>query len=178
MADMRAGGTVLARPRRDCICSRSAYPAMPRPLPHLLPRPGADRPPRRPVLRLAGAAAMVAAGALLSACGGGVYFSIGDGGERPQVTLVIAPTSARAGETVTLAAGAADDIGIDQVAFYRRDAGGDVLLYALGPSSRYEIQTTIPSSAAAGSTVRYFARATDVAGLRADSAIVTVQVLP
>ena len=114
----------------------------------------------------------------LAACGGGVYFSIGDGGERPQVTLVVAPTAARAGDTLTLAAGAVDDVGIDQVAFYRRDSGGDVLLHALGPSPRYEIQVQVPAGAAAGSTLRYFARATDVAGQRADSNLVAVQVLP
>ena len=79
---------------------------------------------------------------------------------------------------VLAAAGAVDDIGIDQVAFYRRDNGGDVLLYAMGPSARYELQTAIPLGTAPGSAVRYFARATDVAGLRADSAVVSVQVLP
>jgi hypothetical protein len=136
-------------------------------------------PPARPATRRLRPAALAAlASALLAACGGGVYFSSGDGGERPRVSLAVAPSAARAGDTVTLAAGAADDLGIDQVAFYRRDNGGDVLLQALGPSSRYEIQTAIPSGAAAGSTVRYFARATDLAGLRGDSALVAVQVLP
>lgn len=169
-------------PRPSADCAARAHPRVGRACAwahRADPPPSPGSGPRRLRRRLLGAGALAAAAsALLAACGGGVYFSIGDGGERPQVTLVVAPTSARAGDTVTLAAGAADDIGIDQVAFYRRDNGGDVLLYALGPSSRYEIQTTIPGSAAPGSTVRYFARATDVAGLRADSAIVTVQVLP
>lgn len=144
--------------------------------PPACPRQPAGTRAGRRALQAAGVAAVVSA--LLAACGGGVYFSAGDGGERPQVTLVAAPTTARAGDTVTLAAGAVDDLGIDQVAFYRRDSGGDVLLHALGPSARYEIQTAIPATAAAGSTVRYFARATDVAGLRGDSALATVQVVP
>lgn len=142
------------------------------------PSPGLEPHARRRRRLLRAWAAGVAGSALLAACGGGVYFSVGDGGDRPQVTLVVAPTSARPGETVTLAAGAVDDIGIDQVAFYRRDNGGDALLYAMGPSARYELQTAIPLGTAPGSAVRYFARATDVAGLRADSAVVSVQVLP
>ena len=60
----------------------------------------------------------------------------------------------------------------------RRDLGGDVLLYALGPGSRYEIQTVVPLGTPAGSTLRYFARATDVGGQRRDSTLVSVQVLP
>ena len=124
------------------------------------------------------AAWAVAACLGLTSCGGGVYFSIGDGGNPPSVSLVVAPTQARAGDTLTLAAGASDDVGIDQVAFYRRDVGGDVLLYALGPGSRYEIQTGGPRGTPAGSTLRYFARATDVGGQRRDSTLVSVQVLP
>lgn len=113
--------------------------------------------------------------ALVAGCGGGVYVSWGSGGAPPGVALTVQPTTAAVGQTVTLVAAASDDVGIDEVAFYRVDGGNHVLLHAYGPSGGYTLDTVIPPQAA-GVGARYFVRATDVTGLRSDSDVVMVAV--
>lgn len=116
--------------------------------------------------------------ALLSACGGGVSVGIGvdigDGfhdEEPPSVSLVVSPTVAAPGQLLRLAAAASDDRGIEQVAFYRIDNGGTVLLFADGEPP-YAIDTPAPLDGRR--SVQYFARATDVHGRRRDSEAVAV----
>ncbi len=117
--------------------------------------------------------------ALLPACGGGLYVGVGlsddeDDNTPPAVSLVASPSSVGPGDTVRLSAAAADASGIEQVAFYRLDAGRQVLL-GTDDVSPFEWQEAAPSGVA---TLSYFARATDRSGERGDSAIVTVSVRP
>jgi hypothetical protein len=113
----------------------------------------------------------------LSACGGGFYlgydYSYDD--TDPSVSLAVASTSVRAGDVLDISAAAADDSGIDSVAFYRYD---DNSIVRLGSDGRapYDWQLTVPSDGR--SVLRLFARATDWNGNRADSAVVSVNVLP
>lgn len=122
--------------------------------------------------------------AVLAGCGGGISLGWGhgwigwDGGwdqHPPDVSLVVSPTSARAGATITLSAAASDDSGIDEVIFFRRSGDGHVLLGSVGRRP-YTWTTTLPPDASA--SVGYFARAVDVAGRRTDSATATVTVTP
>jgi Bacterial Ig domain len=113
----------------------------------------------------------------LGACGGGFYlgYEYGLDNTPPSVSLAVANTSVRAGDVLRVSAAAADDNGIDNVAFYRLDGNGAVLLGSDGRDP-YEWQVTVPSD---GRTVlTLFARATDWDGNRADSAAVSVNVLP
>ena len=122
--------------------------------------------------------------AVLGGCGGGIYLEwehgwIGwqDDWDRraPDVSLVVSPTSAPAGATVTLSAAASDDQGIDEVIFYRRSGSGSVLLGSVGRSP-YTWSTVLPADASG--SVGYFARAVDVVGRRTDSATVSVTLTP
>jgi hypothetical protein len=135
-------------------------------------------PPRRRSV-LAGLALAVLAG-----CGGGIYLEwehgwIGweDDWDRhaPDVSLVVSPTSAPAGATVTLSAAASDDQGIDEVIFFRRSGSSNVLLGSVGRSP-YTWTTTLPLDASG--SVGYFARAVDVVNRRTDSATVSVTITP
>ena len=113
----------------------------------------------------------------LGACGGGFYldYQYGFDNTPPSVSLAVANTNVRAGDVLRVSAAAADDNGIDTVAFYRLDGNGAVLLGSDGREP-YEWQVTVPSD---GRTVlTLFARATDWDGNRADSAAVSVNVLP
>lgn len=124
-------------------------------------------------------AAIVATAPLLTSCGGGIYLGY-DGRDfddrPPSVELAAAPTSARAGATISLVAAASDDRGIDNVAFYRIDASGNALLLGSDGVAPYTWDTTLPGTGQ--SSVSYLARATDGRGQRTDSAAVSVSVLP
>src|SRR5688572_15365869 len=74
--------------------------------------------------------AAVAAALVLAACGGGVWIGIGDDFDdfSPVVSLAAAATSVRAGESARFVAAASDENGIDEVAFFRVDTGGSVLV--------------------------------------------------
>jgi Bacterial Ig domain len=113
----------------------------------------------------------------LGACGGGFYlgYEYGFDDTPPSVSLAVASTSVRAGDVLQVSAAAADDYGIDSVAFYRLDGNGAVLLGSDGREP-YNWQVTVPSD---GRTVlTLFARATDWDGNRTDSVAVSVNVLP
>ena len=66
----------------------------------------------------------------LGACGGGFYldYQYGFDNTPPSVSLAVANTNVRAGDVLRVSAAAADDNGIDTVAFYRLDGNGAVLL--------------------------------------------------
>jgi hypothetical protein len=115
--------------------------------------------------------------AFLAGCGGGVYFGIGGSSDNrpPSVTLTTAAQSVGAGQTVRYVAAAADESGIDQVALYRQDSAGDVLL---GTDTNAPYEWTIVAPTDGRSTLSVFARATDNNGNQADSAIVTINVTP
>lgn len=128
-------------------------------------------------LRRAAAAPALAA-ALLAGCGGGFFLGIeiGDDGLAPSVSLAASATSVRAGDIVQLVAAASDENGIDNVAFYQLDALGTAALLGADGASPYQWSVAVGS--AAGGSVRFFARATDGSGVRADSNVVTVNVTP
>lgn len=113
---------------------------------------------------------------VLAACGGGLYIGFGDDDfGPPSVSLAAAQTSVRAGDTVRIVAAAADENGIDEVAFYRIDGNGAVRLGSDG-SSPYEWDVAVPADGR--STLRLFARATDGWGERADSNELVLTVTP
>lgn len=112
----------------------------------------------------------------LAGCGGGLYIGIGgDTDEPPSVSLVVDRGSAPAGSVLTFTAAASDDFRVRAVTLYRRDATGDVLI-GTDEQSPYLWDTALPASSTG--QVGYYARAEDDIGQRADSAVVTVQVLP
>jgi Bacterial Ig domain len=113
----------------------------------------------------------------LAACGGGFYLGVdySDDNTDPSVSLAVASTSVRAGDVLRLSAAAVDDNGIDNVAFYRYDGN---TIVPLGSDGRepFNWQLVVPSDGR--SVLTLFARATDWNGNRADSALVSVDVLP
>jgi hypothetical protein len=115
----------------------------------------------------------------LISCGGGLSIGIGYGGSLdvwpPSVSLAAAQSSVAAGAGVMLAAAAADESGIDSVAFYRLDGDREVLLGSDG-SEPFEWQAVAPTDGRTTMTV--FARATDRAGKRADSRALQIAVTP
>jgi hypothetical protein len=113
------------------------------------------------------------AGTGLAACGVGVSIGIGPDDDPPSVSLAAAPSTAAPGELIGLVAAASDDYVVREVLFFRVDAGGDVLI-GRDSSAPYAVETALP--AGASSEVRYFARAVDDAGQRADSQEVAVTV--
>ena len=114
-----------------------------------------------------------AALALLAGCGGGVYLSLGGSfDEPPTVSLVASVSSAVPGQAVRLAAAASDDHGVDQVAFFRIENDSSQTPLGVDFSPPYELDTLVPATARL--QVRYFARATDTAGQRRESATVTI----
>ena len=122
--------------------------------------------------------ATLAAALLLAGCGGGLYLGWGnccDSGA-PSVSITTAQSSVQAGATLRVVAAASDsDSGIDEVAFYRVDAGADTRLGSDG-SAPYEWNVIVPSDGR--STLTVFARARDGAGNTADSNRITVSVTP
>jgi len=127
---------------------------------------------QRPATQLA-----LGVAALLAGCGGGVFIGW-DGGfddSPPSVSLAAESSTVQAGQTLRVFAAAADESGIDTVAFYRYDGNRSVLLGSDGRAP-YEWQLVVPSD---GRTVlTLFARATDNEGNRADSDLVSVSVTP
>ncbi len=123
-------------------------------------------------------ALVLAATLLLAGCGGGVYlgWSWGDDdGGPPSVSITSAQTSVSAGGTLHVVAAASDaDSGIDEVAFYRLDAGAAVRLGSDGMPP-YEWNVAVPADGRA--TLSVFARARDGAGHSADSAVLSVPVV-
>lgn len=115
--------------------------------------------------------------AVLAGCGGGFFLDIGGSfdSDPPSVSLAAASTTVQAGQTLRLVAAAADESGIDAVAFCRFDGNTAVLLGSDGREP-YEWQTTVPNDGR--SVLTFFARATDGVGNRADSALVSVAVVP
>ena len=116
----------------------------------------------------------------LAACGGGLSLGIDIGGGDgdlgpPSVSLASAQDSVAAGASVTLVAAASDENGIDEVAFYRLDGDRAVWLGS-DLSEPYAWDATAPTDGRR--TLRVFARATDGAGSRADSAVVSIAVTP
>jgi hypothetical protein len=143
-----------------------------------MPRPTHPQRGAAPAAGRAAAAAQVLLAALaLGACG--VSLDLGYGtsfdDSPPSVGIVAAQTSVRAGQHVRVVAAAADENGIDSVAFYRIDDTGPVLLGKDG-FEPYEWQVTAPADGRA--TLRVFARATDNEGNRADSEAVSITVTP
>ena len=113
---------------------------------------------------------------ILSGCGGGIWFGVGDGDDPPTVALAVNVTAARPGEAVQLVAAAGDDFAIDHVAFYVLDpATGGATLLARDSEAPYRVDVAMP---AALTDVRFFARAVDDVGQATDSAVVSVAVLP
>ncbi|KNZ33324.1 MAG: hypothetical protein AD742_06975 [Methylibium sp. NZG] len=115
----------------------------------------------------------------LTACGGGLSLYI-DGSDYdefwpPSVSIAAAQTAVLAGQTVRLVAAASDESGIDSVAFYRLDNGAAVLLGGDG-NAPYEWDAVAPTDGR--DTLLVFARATDNAGNRADSAVVSIAIRP
>ena len=131
------------------------------------------------VSRLLRRTAALLPGGLLAACGGGLSIGIGIGGDfdfsAPSVSVAAAQASVQAGQSVLLVAAAADENGIESVAFYRLDGGGAVLLGTDG-FAPFEWQAVAPTDGRASMFV--FARATDGAGNRADSAAVKIVITP
>ena len=115
----------------------------------------------------------LAAATLLYGCQAGFYLGIGPGDDPPSVSLAVSPSAAARGDTVGLVAAATDDFRVVEVAFYRADTSGNVLL-GRDSSAPYALDTAIP--AGASGEVRYFARATDDAGQVGESQTVAVTV--
>jgi hypothetical protein len=113
----------------------------------------------------------------LGACGGGVFLSIGDfDGFDPSVSLTSAADTVRAGQTVRFAAAAADESGIDHVAFYRIEPQGGTVLLGTDTREPYEWVAIAPDDGRA--VLQVFARARDGSGREADSVVVSVTILP
>jgi hypothetical protein len=121
--------------------------------------------------------AALAAAALLTACGGGLWLGFGGVWDDwpPSVSLAATASSVPAGGTLRVIAAAADESGIDEVAFYRLVDSGWV---RLGSDGVEPYEWLVPVPADGRSSVSVFARATDGSGLQADSAIISVPVTP
>ncbi|TMH09189.1 MAG: hypothetical protein E6H58_03450 [Betaproteobacteria bacterium] len=115
----------------------------------------------------------------MSACGGGFSVGFGSGfgfdDAPPSVSVASSVSTVQAGQSLRLVAAAADENGIDNVAFYRLDNNNPVLLGSDG-AEPFEWTTTVPNDGR--TTLSVFARATDNAGNRADSSVLTIAVTP
>lgn len=119
---------------------------------------------------------MLAAAALLAGCGGGFYWSIGDGDE-PDVELAASPDIVSSGDDFELQAAVSDGVGfIDEVRFYRLQDGARALL-GVDTQSPYRLTVTAPLVTST-TTVQYVAYAWDEFGNRGESRAVTVTVQP
>ena len=102
--------------------------------------------------------------------------NIGNGFDlSPPSVSIAAPSTVRAGDTVRVVAAAADESGIDAVTFYRFDGNTAVVLGSIG-SEPFEWLVIAPNDGRA--TLSVFASATDRAGNRADSAVVSIAIVP
>jgi hypothetical protein len=118
----------------------------------------------------------LAASFALAGCGGGVYLEFSDFDDLPpEVSLAAASASAPAGSRVRLVAAAADESGIERVAFYRYDGNTAVRLGSDG-AAPYEWSLVVPADGRA--SVSVFAEAVDNEGNRNDSALVDIAILP
>jgi hypothetical protein len=125
---------------------------------------------RRATLGLALAAAL-----LLGGCGGGVFVGIGPDDDPPSVALVVSPTQAFPGQTLTLLADARDDFGVDYVAFYQLLPDGSAIRLGIVLAPPFQLSVVLPADAL--NPTQFFARAVDGAGQFGDSLVATVQVL-
>ena len=117
-----------------------------------------------------------AATALLAACGGGLYVSVGGDGEPPDVSITTAATRVSPGTTFRVVAAASDADGIEQVWFYRLDAEGWVQLTGCKEEVRpYECDVFVPDDGRL--TVQVRARAFDGWDDEADSNVLSVPVV-
>lgn len=128
--------------------------------------------------------------ALLAGCGGGVSLGFGTGsgvgvgvgvgsgfGDRtaPSIALTTSTTSVQRGRSVRLAAAAADESGVESVSFLRLDGETAVVLATVGRAP-FELDVIAPTDGP--SVLVVFARATDNAGNRADSAPIAITLTP
>lgn len=111
----------------------------------------------------------------LAACGGGVWFGIGDGFDDvpPSISLTSNLATVAAGAPVTLIAAAADEGGVDEVRFYRDDNGTPNLLCSDG-SEPFECVTNAPNDGRTSMVV--FARATDHDGNTSQSSAIAIAI--
>jgi hypothetical protein len=121
------------------------------------------------------AGALLAAALLLGGCGGGVWVGIGSDDDPPRTALVVSPTQAVPGQTVTLLADARDDYGVDYVAFYQLLPDGSAIRLGIVPYPPYQLSVVLPADAAP--LTQFFARAVDGANQFGDSTAAAVQVL-
>lgn len=126
--------------------------------------------------RIAAPCIAAAAAAVLAGCGIGIGIDIGPDDDPPSVSLSIDRNAAAPGEGIVLTAQASDDYDVWDVDFYRLEAGGRATFVCNDRTPAYHCATTIPSGAQRGSTVNYFARATDSGGQQTDSLVVGVTV--
>jgi hypothetical protein len=121
--------------------------------------------------------AVVTAAVALAGCGGGVWFGIEGGFDDtpPSISMAAGAASVGAGQPLRVVAAVADESGVERVEFFRIDGNATVRLATLG-GPPWEITTLVPAD---GRTqLQLFARATDVEGNAADSAVLTVAVTP
>lgn len=114
----------------------------------------------------------------LAACGGGVFFEVGDGFDEwpPDVAIAASPDPVAAGATVRVVAAATDpESGVESVVLYRLD-GNTAVFIGEDRGAPYEWLIVAPDDGR--TTLQLFARATDREGNRADSEVVGVRVLP
>jgi len=133
---------------------------------------------RRQARRAALGALVFLPALLLPGCGGGVSIGFGFGSDFddwPPSVSIASVASVQAGQPVRLIAAAADESGIESVAFFRLD-GSDAVLLGSDGSDPYEWTTSAPVDGR--TTLRVFARARDNAGNRADSDVLSITVTP
>lgn len=113
--------------------------------------------------------------AVLSGCGGSLAIGIGDGwDDPPTVALTASATEGAPGDVVRLAAAAADDYGVDAVAFYLVESDGRLTRLGSDGTAPFQWDVTLPDTP--GISVRYLARAFDGAGQASDGATVSIAV--
>jgi hypothetical protein len=112
---------------------------------------------------------------LLAGCGGGIYFDFVDD-DPPSVSIAAGSNAAAAGEAVALSAGASDDDYVYAVEFFRIDPNGNTTYLGTDGDAPFQWSTAMPALAA-GSLVRFYARATDSIGQQTDSTSITVTVV-
>lgn len=127
--------------------------------------------------RAAVLATVLAAVLAVAGCGGGIWVGIGDDfDDPPAVSLTASSAQAPAGASITLAAAAADDDGIDGVEFYRLEGGGGVQRLGSDFQAPYELAVVVPTDGR--SALQVFARAYDFDGNAADSEVLAITITP